>query len=245
MATNVHADHVSEANRALARSAVYCLLSQAFAYPTPAVASQLLEEDLPFALAVSAPLSEPVRRSLAGVASALENQTPESLEEAYRAVFSHVHSVDCPMFETDYTVRDVWKQTRELADLGGFYRAFGLEEQGERPDNVSAELEFLHVVSYKEAWAIVRDEEEHRETCRSAEEAFLRDHLLTWVPGFALRAQALAGGGPYAASGALAREFLRAEARAFGLEIVEEVELPERSPDERAVEETALCEGES
>jgi DMSO reductase family type II enzyme chaperone len=245
MPTDLEADRIAEANAALARSAVYRLLSQAFAYPTPLVAGGLLEEDLPLAHAVSAWLPEPVRRALGDAALALEGATADTLEAGYRAVFSHVHSTDCPTYETDYTVKDVWKQTRELADLGGFYRAFGMQEQGERPDNICVELEFLHLASYKQAWAIVQREGEPEETCRAAQEAFLRDHLLKWVPGFALRVRALAGSGPYAAFADLAREFLGQEAIRFGLDIAWTIEPPVRLPDEEAVEETALCEGDS
>ncbi|HEX9716613.1 MAG TPA: molecular chaperone TorD family protein [Actinomycetota bacterium] len=241
MATEVRAD-TAQADLALARSTAYRLLSQAFAYPTPKAAEQLLEEDLPLALAVSAPLPPNVRWALDEAATAFGGVSRDELEEAYRDVFSHVHSADCPMYETDYTERDVWRQTRELADLGGFYRAFGLEEQGERPDGLSVELEFMHLATYKAAWALVQRDPEHAEICRRAQESFLRDHLLKWVPELADRVVAIARTGPYAAVARLAREFLRGEARAFGMEI-EQVEPTEEVPDARAAEEIGLCEG--
>jgi len=242
MATNVHAD-TAQADLALARSTVYRLLSQAFAYPTPEAAEQLLEEDLPLAVAVSAPLPPHVRWMLDEAASAFEGVSRDGLEEAYRDIFSHVHSADCPTYETDYTERDVWRQTRELADLGGFYRAFGLEERGERPDGASVELEFMHLATYKAAWALVQRDAEHAETCRRAQESFLRDHLLKWVPQLVERVAAIAGRGPYAALARLAGEFLRSEARALGTE-VERVEPSPEVPDARAAEEIGLCEGE-
>jgi hypothetical protein len=42
-----------EASRELARAAVLGLLSQALAYPTASAVRDLLDEDLPFALALS------------------------------------------------------------------------------------------------------------------------------------------------------------------------------------------------
>lgn len=245
MVTDLREDRTSEANEALARSCVYRLLSQAFAYPTPDAVRQLLEEDLPLATGVSEALSEDVRRALDECAAELEGLTQDRLESAYRGVFSHVHSVDAPMFETDYTARDVWRQSRELADLGGFYRAFGMEEADERQDGVSIELEFLHLVSYKAAWAIVQADLEHAETCRLAQEGFLADHALKWIPGFAARVSALAVGSPYGTVGRLLRVFLAAEAKRFDLPIVEEVEPSAPvSPAQVEAEETALCEAD-
>ncbi len=245
MPTELRTEAMTEANLALARSTIYRLLSQGFVYPTEGAVHSLSEEDLPLALAVTAPLPENVRTALDDVAQALAGVGSAGLEAAYREVFSHVHSVDCPTYETDYTTSDLWRQTRELADLGGFYRAFDMEERAERPDHVSAELEFMHLVSYKQAWALVSSDADNAAVCERAEESFLRDHLLRWVPGFAERVAAVAGRGPYAAFAALVREFLQVDAAAFGLEIP-----PERRPapiprDARAVEETGLCEGES
>lgn len=246
MVTDLREDLANEANETLARSLTYRLLSQAFAYPTPDSVHQLLEEDLPLATGVSALLPEDVRLALDECAAALEDMTYVRLEAAYGQVFSHVHSVDAPMFETDYTVRDVWRQSRELADLGGFYRAFGMEEADERQDGVCVELEFLHLVSYKAAWAIVQADREHAETCRLANEGFLADHALKWIPGFAARVSVLGTGGPYGAVGRLTRVFLAAEAERFGLPIVEALEPPESvSLAQVAVEETALCEADT
>jgi DMSO reductase family type II enzyme chaperone len=245
MSTELRTDAMKAANLALARSAIYRLLSQGFVYPTEGATLSLSEEDLPLALATKAPLPNGVLRALSDVATALTEVGPAGLEGAYRDVFSHVHSVDCPTYETDYTTSDLWRQTRELADLGGFYRAFDMEERGERPDHVSVELEFMHLVSYKRSWALVSSDADGAVVCERAEESFLQDHVLRWVPGFADRVAALGGRGPYGALAALAREFLQAEAIAFGLEIPPESRPVAVSPDARAVEETGLCEGQT
>ncbi|HET9724249.1 MAG TPA: molecular chaperone TorD family protein [Actinomycetota bacterium] len=227
-----------EAPGALARSAVLGLLSQALAYPTARVVRDLLEEDLPFALALSGALPEEVAGALGELAAALEGVTAVELEEAFRDRFTHVHSRDCPLYETDHASREVWRQAADLADLGGFYRAFGLEESGERVDHVSVELEFLHVLAYKRAWALERGQAEHAEVCRLAEETFLRDHVLRWLPDVAERLRAIGTGSPYAAVGALMGEVLRAESVRTGVPITarEPVE-PVAGP-----EEVALCE---
>lgn len=244
MVTNLGAGPATEANEALARSAIYSLLSEVFSYPTPAATRELLEEDVPFAVAVSAPLPEPVRRALEELAAGLEGATAGGLEAAYRRVFTHVHSVDSPLYETDYTAREIWRQSQELADLAGFYRAFGMEQVAERPDQVAVELEFLHVVAYKAAWALVQRDLEHAEICVRAEEAFLRDHVLKWVPGFVERVATIAEGGPYASAARLGHELLISEAQRLGLEIPEDPAPRPVALGAAPVEEIALCEGE-
>lgn len=73
-----------------------------------------------------------------------------------------------------------------IADVAGFYRAFGFEARGERPDHLSAQLEFLALVCVQEAGARLAGLEEEAGVCTRAREAFLRDHL-AWLPSFAER----------------------------------------------------------
>ncbi len=212
-------DPAVEASGALARSAVLGLLSQALAYPTALAVDDLLEEDLPFSLALASRLPQEVAEALRALAGALEGVRAEALEATYRDRLSHVHSQDCPLYETDHAARAVWRQAQDLADLGGFYRAFGLEETGERVDHVSVELEFLHFLAYKLAWALERGETEHAEVCSLAEEAFLRDHVLRWMPDVAERLAALGEGTPYEVVADLLGVFLRAESDRTGVPI--------------------------
>lgn len=71
-----------------------------------------------------------------------------------------------------------------LADLGGFYRAFGVEPSATCPrpeDHLALELEFLGVLALKEAWAIAEGLDQALAVTRDAATAFLRDHLGGWV----------------------------------------------------------------
>lgn len=224
----------------LARSVLYAACSQAFSYPTEEQAEQLVQEDLPLASALARALGDDIGGAVRAAADGFGSRTPEELEGAHRAVFSHVHAVDCPPFETDYTARDVWRQGRELADLAGFYRAFGLEQVHERPDAIGVELEFLHAITYKRVWAAAHEEAEHAEVCRSAEEAFLRDHLLRWGPGFATRVERVAGSGPYAMAARLLLLLLRADAARLGVAVDE---VPVVPIDRPAADEEGTCEG--
>lgn len=235
-----NADLTATATEALARSAVLGLLSQALAYPTASAVADLLEEDLPFARALAEHLPPEVGSALEDLAVALEGETSGSLEAAFGERFSHVHPRDCPLYETDHRAREVWRQTQVLADLGGFYRAFGLEESGERADHISVELEFLHVLAYKTAWALERGEAEHAERCRGAERAFLAEHVLRWLPDVAERLRLIGRGSPYATVGALLAAYLHAEAERTGVSVA--VETPVGPVEPGGPEDVALCE---
>ncbi len=242
MSTRTSLDPAAEANEELARSAAWRLLAQAFADPVPGLAHELLTEDLPFALALAPTMLPPVASALRELADAFDDLDARTLEEQHRATFSHVHSADCPPFETDHTASQIWRQSQELADLAGFYRAFGVEQERERPDHVSVELEFLHLLAYKTAWAVANDEPEHARTCRDAYAAFLRDHALRWMPAFARRVSVVAHGRAVAPAARLLEAVLNAEASRLGLEIPAET-LSEHAPPEE-LGERGLCEVE-
>jgi TorA maturation chaperone TorD len=72
----------------------------------------------------------------------------------------------------------------ELADVAGFYNAFGLDTASgspERVDNIATELEFMHVMALKEAVASDEDSQDHLEIVFQAEQKFVRDHLGRWI----------------------------------------------------------------
>lgn len=73
----------------------------------------------------------------------------------------------------------------ELADIAGFYRAFGVTLSGDKPDHLVAELEFLALLLAKEARAVESGQAERAAVCADARARFLRDHLATWTDAFA------------------------------------------------------------
>jgi hypothetical protein len=103
----------------------------------------------------------------------------------------------------------------EMADIAGFYRAFGFENGGlirERPDYLSTELEFMHTLTLKEVYAREAGEQEHLEVCVDAQRKFLQDHLACWLPLFAKRLTQAAVDGVYAELTNLATAFVAADA---------------------------------
>jgi len=85
-----------------------------------------------------------------------------------------------------------------MADIAGYYRAFGLrpgELQRRRVDHLSMELEFMAWLIFKEEAAYGQRHSAPGEaaTCVSAQRSFFRDHLSWWLPAFARGLHARAG----------------------------------------------------
>jgi len=116
-------------------------------------------------------------------------QTTEVLEERNR-LFGHTVRSACPPYELEYGRGEVFQQSQSLADLAGFYAAFGYQSNGplsERPDHLVAEWEFLSVLALKESIAQYAEQNESAQCCRDAQRLFLRDHAATWMPAFCAR----------------------------------------------------------
>jgi TorA maturation chaperone TorD len=177
----------AEVTRALTRAAIYRLLGRAFGYPTPAVVAELagLAETAGWSPACPAALRAPLGE-LAAVARAAD---PVALADEH--VFLFDRQVPCPPYEGAYGPADPMAagKAAALADVEGFYAAFGLAPSAERPDaadHVGAELEFMSALALKEGYALAAGEpEEHLAVTRAAQARFVTDHLGRWAEAFA------------------------------------------------------------
>lgn len=207
--------------QAHARSAVYRYLSTLFVHPDPVAWAALQEAsgaDVKRVFSLLGWGAEEFMRLLEG----LHGMTREQLEEEYVAIFGHTAAGELPPYEARYDARHVFQETHCLADVAGFYRAFGLEPseaQRERPDHIAVELEFMHVVALKEAYALIRRWTEQADLCRRAESDFLRDHLGRWAPSFLKRLGNRAGGGIFERIAGVTAAFLEAHCRHAGISL--------------------------
>lgn len=108
-----------------------------------------------------------------------------------------------------------------LADVAGFYRAFGVHVSGERPDHVVAELEFLSLVTLAEAHHRRSGDAEGVEVCSDAAAMFLRDHVGCWLDAFAARLRKDEPGCPYTPIAETAARLVAGEVRRRGVTIVQ------------------------
>lgn len=192
---------MNDSQLALRRSQLYRFLADAFLYP--------LED-----WTLDAPLLETTLDELGLCQYRVQPGAIdlEDLQAEHRHVFGLTGSLG---YETEYGLPHEYRQSQEMADIAGFYRAFGFENGGvirERPDYLPTELEFMHVLTLKEVYAREADQLEHVEVGVDAQRKFLRDHLAHWLPLFGKRLEQLAIAGVYADLVTLATAFVAAEA---------------------------------
>jgi len=192
----------------------------------------------------------PERLDLSPLASALRAPRARLVDDHSR-VFGLVVSKECPPYEVQYCPQtfSVYRSQR-LADVAGFYRAFGVEpgrDAPERADHLACELEFLAWLVAKERHARAQEGAQWAERaaiCRDAQRDFLAEHLAWWVPAFAraLGARAAALDPPATLQAALApalAALVPAERGLLGVEPPTELARPR--PEEEGVR--AACAG--
>jgi len=192
---------------ALHRAQVYRFLADAFLYP-----SENWLDDLP--------LLDPILRDLAADNLRLETWALSlaALQTEHRRAFGVTGSL---CYETECGLPHEFRQSQELADIAGFYRAFGFTVGGpvrERPDHLAVELEFMHVLALKEAYAAERGIAEHVEICADAQRKFLQDHLGRWIGLFAESLTRTTADSPYRALAGVAAAFVKADAEHLGVQ---------------------------
>lgn len=136
------------------------------------------------------------------------------LEERYTRLFGHAVHGACPAYELEYGPRDIVQQSPQLADIGGFYAAFGLElaeSATERLDHISIECDFMAVLYTREYTAAMQADEDRRLIAHDARRRFFADHIGRWAPAFAYRVTR-ADDGFYAAAATLLASLLDEEA---------------------------------
>jgi TorA maturation chaperone TorD len=158
---------------ALARAVVARCLKLALRAPDPSTYRDLFSSE--------------AREALEGAASVLGFEAPvpgavslSGMTASHVRLFGHsLRGRVCP-YEVEYGKKEPISQAHELSDVSGFYRAFGLEPSPsttERWDHVAVELEFLELLSMKEAYAIETGQPEMYELTRHALKRFVREHL--------------------------------------------------------------------
>ncbi len=114
----------------------------------------------------------------------------DELVEEFNQVFGLLISRECPPYETEYCPQtfSVYR-AQHLADIAGFYRAFGLQPSSRSPqrqDHISLELEFMAWLNAKTLYAFEQWDEDNENLCRDAQVRFFGEHLAWWTTAFAL-----------------------------------------------------------
>ena len=126
------------------------------------------------------------------------------------------------MYETEYHAsKEAFFRSQQLADVAGFYCAFGVRPataSPERPDYLPLQLEFMAFLLLKKRLAADAKHEEQQKVCAQAESDFFRDHLVWWVPSFTTGLRRRAESGLYAALAQTLAAFLPTERHRLGVD---------------------------
>jgi TorA maturation chaperone TorD len=169
--------------------------------------------------------------------------TRDGLYDEYENAFGLVSS-GCPPYETEYIdSKYAFRRSHALADINGFYQAFGLnvaDQCKERPDHAALELEFMATLLALERQAADGDAKfrhERMRVCRDAQRRFLTEHLAWWMPAFARLLAHESRGGFYEAAAVFLAALVTVERALHGVEI-------RSGPVSPSGEESAsLCDG--
>jgi DMSO reductase family type II enzyme chaperone len=192
-------ENLGDTLTSLDRARVYRALAGVFRAPDPESIQQVRDRDLPELCDALERLTEeagPAAESdLVAKARSLTHLWSDAdiaqLRRGYHDAFdesSGKRSAPTEMDQLDGPPQLELTRNFEMADVAGFYQAFGVkvDPSGDRVDHIAAELEFMNLLAVKESIALEQEGEgEHAQVCRDASRSFLRDHLGRWVRPFA------------------------------------------------------------
>lgn len=184
---------LSDAERVFARALGYQLISALFRHPETKelwLPSLLQVNWLELADMWDLPNPKPLKEKLQLILNELIDGNYDAWRRQYEHIFGHTACSKVPLYELEYGEEHSYREPQELADISGFYQAFGLrgaQKVHERPDHISLEAEFVHFLLYKKAVALHANDLEHAAICQQACERFLQGHLAFWLPALTYR----------------------------------------------------------
>ena len=218
----------SPVDQALARAVAFRTFSLAFQLPTDARVRDMGASDGFSMLAEAFRCLDRAaggQRLEAGIRRLTSRrlQDAEALAPQYWRLFGHTTRGLICACETEYGDENNFQQPQQLADISGYYLAFGLTPPSAsevRLDHVACECEFMDFLNRKEAWLLTAADQMDEETLtvtRAAGREFLRDHLGYFGRAFAGKLVAQDPGGYFGAVGETFLRFLDAACAMAGV----------------------------
>ena len=201
----------------LARAALLRLIAQGFGYPAAGAAAAMCEgfARLDCVRERRGTFPSELGASIERAQRAWCEATDDGLEREYMRLFHSAGPVS--LRETAYgDGRRPAGRPVDLADVGGFYAAFGVnpsDDNPNMPDHVGIETEFVSLLLLKEAYALEGGLRSQRQVTRKAARAFLQDHLGRWTPALRARLDEENASPPFGTLAVMLSEIISAECR--------------------------------
>ena len=170
--------------------------------------------------------------------------SPDELNAQYERTFGLLVSNACPPYETEYiNGKFTFQRSNALADVAGFYKAFGLRPSASHPDrsdHIVLELDFMARLIALEEAAHTNDsqgDDNRAEICRDAQARFLREHAAWWMPAFCKLVGLQNPDSIYAAAGEFLAALIPVERGLLS------IPAPTGDPSQDTIERPEECEG--
>jgi len=171
-------------NHESSRMTAFRLLSDCFFLPEPGLSEKL--ENLEFNMAN---VSEPAVKLVQSMRTELEASADlEPLKVNFSKLFVGPYKLSAAPYGSVYLEGERKMMGDSTLDVKSRYREAGLntaETFKDAPDHISAELEFMYYLIFKELEAFASADVETAIGFIQRQKSFLEDHLMAWVPEFA------------------------------------------------------------
>ena len=166
------------------RMAVFRLLSDCYFLPDPGLSEKLenLESKMADACEPAVQLIQNMREEFKASADL------EPLKVDFSKLFVGPYQLSAAPYGSVYLENERKMMGNSTLDVRERYRDAGLDTAKtfkDAPDHISAELEFMHYLIYKEIEAFANSDIEMAIAFIQRQKSFLEDHLMAWVPEFA------------------------------------------------------------
>ncbi|MFO0754065.1 MAG: molecular chaperone TorD family protein [Thermodesulfovibrionales bacterium] len=147
--------------------------------------------------------------------------TLEELQSEYLSVFDVGGKIS--PYETEYLREKISRKPFEIADIAGFYHAFGFSVNEEMcnkepVDHIAVEMEFMAILAWKEEYARKSGQTENEEIVNEARKKFLSEHLARWGFFFCKQIQELDSSSFYKELAKLLEAALQRECRRYDMD---------------------------
>ena len=170
-------------NHESSRMTAFRILSDCFFLPDPGLTELL--EDLEFNMTnvckTAVPLIQNMRKEFKAAADL------EPLKVDFAKLFVGPYQLSAAPYGSVYLEGERKMMGNSTLDVRERYRDAGLDTAKtfkDAPDHISAELEFMHFLIYKEIEAFGNSDLEMATAFIQKQRSFLEDHLMAWVPEF-------------------------------------------------------------